>query len=124
MLVGMELNCPDCQSQKVRKAGISRHGHQRWMCKKCGRTFGEKNHRVIEEERRQKALTLYAEGMSARAIERVVGVSHNSVLGWVRQEAAAQALAPVPEPAQQVVEMDEMWSYCGSKKDPSGCGGP
>lgn len=94
------------------------------MCKKCGRTFGEKNHRVIDEQRRHKALTLYAEGMSARAIERVVGVSHNSVLGWVRQEVAAQALVPVPASAQQIVEMDEMWSYCGSKKELSGCGGP
>lgn len=94
------------------------------MCKECGRTFGQKNHRVIDEPTRQRALGLYAEGMSARAIERVVGVSHNSVLGWVRQEVAAQAVAPAPAAAQQVVEMDEMWSYCGSKKAPSGCGGP
>lgn len=115
MLTGMRLHSPKCQSQEIRKAGTSRHGHQRWMCKECGRTFGEKNHRVIYEGRRQQALTLYAEGMSARAFEREVGVSHNSVLGWVRQEAAGQALVPVPAQAQQIVEMDEMWSYCGSK---------
>lgn len=93
------------------------------MCKACGRTFGDKNHRRIDSQTRDKALALYAEGMSARAIERVVGVSHNSVLGWVRKEVEDYALKPPPAAEQQVVEIDEMWSYVGSKKNRSGCGG-
>ena len=36
----MSLICPQCQSSHTRKAGISRHGHQRWLCKGCGRTAG------------------------------------------------------------------------------------
>ena len=78
---------------------------------------------MIDSQTRDRALALYAEGMSARAIERVVGVSHNSVLGWVRQEVAGQAVVPPPATEQHLVEIDEMWSYVGSKKDPSGCGG-
>ncbi|GKT23505.1 IS1 family transposase [Acidovorax sp. SUPP3334] len=112
----MTLQCTHCQSQEVRKFGISRHGHQRWMCKACGRTFGEKNHWAIDTETREKALALYAQGMSARAIERVIGVSHNSVLGWVRKEVEGKAVQPPVSGHQQIVEMDEMWSYAGSKK--------
>lgn len=112
----MSLICPQCRSSHTRKAGISRHGHQRWLCKGCGRTFGEKNYRLIDPATREKALAMYAEGIAARAIERLLGVSHNSVLGWVRKEVSAQALAPVPAQELQVVEIDEMWSYVGSKK--------
>lgn len=112
----MTQNCPRCQSTHMRKAGISRHGHQRWLCKDCGRTFGDKNYRLIEPDTKARALAMYAEGVSARAIERLLGVSHNSVLGWVRQEVDKQALQPVPAQELQVVEMDEMWSYVGSKK--------
>lgn len=112
----MTQNCPRCQSSHMRKAGISRHGHQRWRCKDCGRTFGDKNYRLIEPDTKAKALAMYAEGVSARAIERLLGVSHNSVLGWVRQEVTQQALQPVPAQELQVVEMDEMWSFVGSKK--------
>ena len=112
----MTQNCPRCQSTHMRKAGVSRHGHQRWLCKDCGRTFGDKNYRLIDPETKARALAMYAEGVSARAIERLLGVSHNSVLGWVRQEVDKQALQPVPAQELQVVEMDEMWSYVGSKK--------
>lgn len=112
----MSLNCPRCQSAHMRKVGISRHGHQRWLCKDCGRTFGEKNYRMIDPATKEKALAMYAEGVSARAIERLLGVSHNSVLGWVRQQVSRQALQCVPAQELQVLEMDEMWSYVGSKK--------
>lgn len=112
----MTQNCPRCQSTHMRKAGISRHGHQRWLCKDCGRTFGDKNYRLIEPDIKARALAMYAEGISARAIERLLGVSHNSVLGWVRQEVQNTALQPVPADNVQVVEIDEMWSFVGSKK--------
>ncbi len=112
----MSLNCPRCRSTTMRKVGISRHGHQRWLCKDCGRTFGEKNYRVINAATREKALAMYAEGVSARAIERLLGVSHNSMLGWMRQEVSRQALQGAPAAQLQVLEMDEMWSYVGSKK--------
>lgn len=112
----MSLQCPRCQSSHMRKIGISRHGHQRWLCKDCGRTFGEKNFRLVDAHTKEQALTMYAEGMSARAIERVLKVSHNSVLGWVRQLVQNTALQPVPADDVQVVEIDEMWSFVGSKK--------
>ena len=119
----MSLICPQCQSSHTRKAGISRHGHQRWLCKGCGRTFGEKNYRLIDPATREKALAMYAEGIAARAIERLLGVSHNSVLGWVRQEVAGRALQRVDAADIEFIEADELWSYVGSKKHHFGSGG-
>lgn len=90
----------------------------------CKRTFGDKDLRLIDAQTKCLALAMYAEGVAARKIERLVGVSHNTVLGWVRKEVAGKALQTVPAEHLQVIEADEMWSYVGSKNSPCGCGGP
>ena len=93
------------------------------MCLGCHRTFGDKDLRLIDPEIKKLALAMYAEGIAARKIERLLHVSHNAVLGWVRKEVAGKALqAPSPQDIS-VVEADEMWSYVGSKNSLSGCGG-
>ena len=103
--------------------GLSRHKRQRWRCLGCNRTFGEKDQRLIDLRIKAFALQMYAEGIAARKIERLLGVSHNSVLGWVRKEVQAKALKPVPADELSEVEIDEMWSFIGTKNSPSGCGG-
>ena len=117
------MNCPHCNHHHTNKIGLSRHKRQRWMCKGCGRTFGAKDQRQIDPKIKAFALQMYAEGIAARKIERLLGVSHNSVLGWVRKEVEFKALEPVPAKDLSVVEIDEMWSFIGSKNSPSGCGG-
>ena len=123
MPFAVSMDCPRCQSLQTRKIGLSRHKRQRWQCKSCGRTFGEKDLRLIDAKTKELALAMYAEGIAARKIERLLNVSHNSVLGWVRREVEGLALKPVQAHKQQIVEIDEMWSYVGSKNSPSGCGG-
>jgi hypothetical protein len=49
----------------------------------CRRTFGDKDLRLIDPEIKALALSMYAEGIAARKIERISRVSHNAVLGWV-----------------------------------------
>ena len=115
--------CPRCQGARIVKNGRSRHGHQRWMCAGCKLTFGEQDHRRVDAGLKEAAIQHYLEGVGLRATERLVGVSHNSVMNWVREEVAGKALQR-PDPAEvQVVEADELWSYVGAKKTPSGCGG-
>ncbi len=93
------------------------------MCLGCHRTFGDKDLRLIDPKIKELALAMYAEGIAARKIERLLHVSHNTVLGWVRKEVASKALqTPAPKDIS-VVEADEMWSYVSSKNSPSGCGG-
>lgn len=89
----------------------------------CRRTFGEKDLRLIDPKTKALALAMYAEGIAARKIERLLNVSHNAVLGWVRKEVAGKALQAPTAKDLSVIEADEMWSYVGSKNSPSGCGG-
>jgi transposase-like protein len=119
----MSISCPSCQGQHIRKNGKSRHGHQRFVCVSCRATFGQTDHRRINEERKQNALRHYAEGVGLRATERLVEVSHNSVMNWVRQEVAGQSLAKVDAGQVQIIEADELWSYMGQKKTGFGSGG-
>ena len=87
------MNCPHCANIHVVKNGISRHGHQRWLCRECGRTFGAKNHRLVAPELKEFALRHDMEGVGPRATERLVGVSHNSLMNWVKQEVAGKVLS-------------------------------
>lgn len=119
----MNSACPTCQTSRVLKNGHSRHGHQRYRCTACKRTFGQIDHRRVDESLKQSALRHYAEGVGLRATERLVGPSHNSIMRWVRQEVAGKALAKMDAAQVQYVEADELWSYVGSKKQQFGSGG-
>ncbi len=119
----MNLSCANCQSNQLVKNGRSRHGHQRYRCKSCGTTFGDVDRRLVSGEIKESALRHYAEGVGLRATERLVGVSHNSVINWVKQEVAGKALARIDPSEISYVEADELWSYVGEKKEQFGCGG-
>lgn len=116
-------HCPHCNHDHLQKMGLSRHKRQRWMCMGCKKTFGDKDLRLVDPQKKVLALRMYAEGIPARKIERLLEVSHNSVLGWVRKEVQSKAVKPARAEEVGTVEADEMWSYVGSKNNPSGCGG-
>jgi transposase len=60
-------------------------------------------------------------GLSMNAIGRILRVSAQSVLRWVRHFAEKTYEKPEPREAV-VVELDEMWHYLGSKKTNYGSG--
>ena len=117
------MKCQHCGSEMVVKNGCSRHGRQRWLCRECRKTSGERDHRRVEPAKRASALAHYLEGVGLRATERLVGVSHNAVMNWVLEEVAGKALAKVKPEAVEWVEADELWTYVGQKKRPAGGGG-
>ena len=117
------MKCPPCQSEAVVKNGCSRHGRQRWLCRGCGKTSGEKDHRRVAPHQRAAALAHYLAGVGLRATERLVGVSHNAVLNWVLEEVAGKALSAAKPEEVEWVEADELWTYVGQKKRPAGWGG-
>jgi hypothetical protein len=117
------MECPHCKKANVVKNGKSRHGHQRWLCLHCHKTFGEVDHRCVAPELKESALRHYAEGVGLRCTERLVGVSHVSVMNWVLKEVEGKALAPLAADEVEFVEVDELWTYIGKKKNLSGCGG-
>ncbi len=69
---------------------MNRNGHnygkQNYICKQCGRQFLEVYKlRGYSEDAKKICLRMYANGMGFRAIERVTGISHNTVINWVKQ---------------------------------------
>ena len=117
------MNCPHCQADQIVKNGTSRHGHQRWRCQKCQKTFGEKDRRLVAPETKAAALAQYLEGVGQRATERLLGVSHNSITNWVKKAVAGQVLKATPAEKVEWVEADELWTYVAKKKTIAGSGG-
>jgi predicted transcriptional regulator len=58
---------------------------------------------------------MYLEGMSLRAVGRVLGVSPQSVSNWVDAHANQLPPAPIPDDLD-IAELDEMFVFIGNKK--------
>ncbi len=77
--------CPRCKSDEITKSGIVKK-RQRFYCKKCSYYFTvEKEGKSIDPYYVIKALQLHIEGVTYREIERILGVSHVSVINWVKK---------------------------------------
>lgn len=77
--------CPKCKEDHYVKSGIVK-GRQRYTCKACGYSFTVlKEGKNIDPYYVVKAIQLYVEGVTLREIERILGVSHVSVMNWIRQ---------------------------------------
>jgi AcrR family transcriptional regulator len=79
------IKCPYCHSESISKNG-HRNNKQRYICKECGKQFLESySPKGYSEEVKQRCLDLYRGGMGFRAIEKKTGISHNTVINWVKQ---------------------------------------
>ncbi len=60
---------------------------QRYKCKECNYNYTVSSSKLISEreEKHQLAFTLHNEGHSFHAISRILGVSHVSVMNWIRK---------------------------------------
>ncbi len=87
--------CPECRSNEVVKNG-HRHNNQRYICKHCGKQFADRySSRGYPPEIRQQCLDLHDQGISFREIERQTGVSHNTVINWVKSLASKARSMPL-----------------------------
>lgn len=82
----MKINlCPNCSSDQIVKSGIV-NKRQRYKCKQCNYFFTvNKLGKKIDDYFVNKALQLYLEGLSYREIERILGISHVSIMNWVKR---------------------------------------
>ena len=90
----------------------------------CG-AYGTLNPSVpYTPERKAEILRAYHERASLRGIERTFGVARQTVAKWLKNKA--EALPDLPPLAEattdDVLELDELWSFVGSKKTNDGFG--
>ena len=81
-----EKRCPRRGKTEKIKNWFNR-GKQKYKCKNCGCNYtGTKN--GYPDEIKQETIKYYLEGIGFRRIERLLHVSHVSVINWVRKAAS------------------------------------
>src|SRR4028119_978566 len=111
------MQCPRCGSTHIRRNGTQR-GKQNYICVNCRRQFIQHyDPKGYSEQIKQECLKMYTNGMGFRAIERVKGVHHTTIIHWVKQLGQQLPDAPLVEEIPQVSELDEARNVCRLKKN-------
>ena len=115
------MNCPKCSKGSNNKDGLIK-GRQRYLCKGCNYRYTvEQRSGTGDKATKRQALELYLEGLGFRSIGRLLKFSNVTILNWIR--SFGEQLPEVKsEQSAQVMELDEMHTYIGSKKTIAGYG--
>lgn len=110
-----DIHCPKCKSVEIVKSGVVK-GRQRYKCRQCNYHFSVmKEGKSIDPYYVIKALQLYIEGVTLREIERVLGVSHVSVMNWVRRYNVKAPENMNYRPTYKVLNHTELLDYFASR---------
>ncbi len=112
-----KITCPHCSSFNLKKNGKTRNKKQKYCCKDCRQQFiTDYTYQGCRVEIRRLILKMTLNSSGIRDISRVLSISVNTVLKEIRQ--AAEKLPRLRPPAKaQTVELDEFWSFVGSKSN-------
>lgn len=116
------MKCPKCQAANGQvKNGLNPSGSQKYRCNAC-RTIYTPQPKLngYPPETRLLAIRMYLEGNSYNAIGRILKVNPQSVVNWVKAYSAYLPAAPQPE-RPGVAELDELYTFIGTKKTKSTC---
>lgn len=114
--------CPKCSSASISKNGVVKN-RQRFLCKSCGYNFTiGKLGKGIDSYYVVKALQLYIEGVSFREIERLLGVSHVSVMNWVKKYQVTAPDQTEYRPTYKILNHRELADFFSNPKNIIGAG--
>ncbi len=115
-------SCPQCQSEQIIKSGVL-NDRQRYKCKACNYHFTvNKLGKSIDKYYVTKALQLYLEGLSYREIERILGVSHVTVMKWVRKHHIKKVLQSDYHPTYKILTSAELAAFFAKRENIKGAG--
>ncbi len=110
-------DCPRCDSSDVTKSGVIKD-RQRFFCKSCQYHFTvDKLGKGISTYYVIKALQLYIEGVSYREIERLLGVSHVSVMNWVKKYQIKIPKNSEYKPTYKILNHKELADYFANREN-------
>ena len=111
--------CSKCAGMNCVKDGVVK-GKQRYLCKECGYRHTVPFRGKSPTLKRQ-ALELYLEGLGFRSIGRFLKCSHVAVYHWIK--AYGESIETIRSVSGvDIIEMDEMHTYIGTKKTFAGFG--
>ncbi|MBB3698907.1 helix-turn-helix domain-containing protein [Flammeovirga yaeyamensis] len=113
----LQSECPKCHHDQITKSGMVK-GKQRYKCKKCSYNFTvPKLGKEIDHKYVIKALQLYLEGVSYREIERILGVSHVTVMNWVKKYNIPKLEKIGYNPQYQMLNHSELLTFVINKEN-------
>ncbi len=111
-----QIACPKCKLENVTRSGIVK-GRQRYRCKQCNYFFTVlKEGKNIDHYYVIKALQLYLEGVTYREIERILGISHVSVMNWVKKYNVSAPENRDYRPTYKVLTYEELKAFFASRE--------
>ncbi|WP_419534371.1 IS1 family transposase [Endozoicomonas sp.] len=116
----VQVACIHCQQTiNVVKNGKAETGHQRYRCKDCNKSFQlEYRYNGNLPGTHEQIIKMTMNGSGVRDIGRVLEISPTTVLGSFKKLDPPTVTQLPFENAQVkiIFEMDEQWSFVGSKK--------
>lgn len=114
------MKCSKCENKERQyKNGKTKAGSQRYRCGNCGYSYTpEKKAQGYSKAFRQKAIKMHIDGAGLRRTGRQLGIHHQSVANWAKEQAEQLPEAPVP-PVVKAAEFDEIFTFIGDKKNES-----
>lgn len=110
-----KITCPHCASFNLKKNGKTSNKKQKYMCKDCRKQFiTQYDYQGCRPFIRSLILKMTLNGSGIRDISRVLGISTNTVQKHLLKQAEKVPDVRPPTRAKSV-ELDEFWSYVGSK---------
>jgi transposase-like protein len=120
------MECPNCKSDLLKKNGHTRHGKQNYRCLECGKQFTENaESNIIPDQTKGWVRRSLLEKVSLNGICRIFNVSMPWLLDFIDGiintllEALNAEVSVSEEDEIEVVklEVDELWSFVGNKKN-------
>jgi IS1 family transposase len=111
---------PNCGRDNLVRNGTDYKGDQKFRCHDCGADGPLDATRRDTPERKEEILRAYQERSSMRGLRRTFGVARKTLARWLKPKAktlpeGADTLAPAR--ADDVLELDELWSCVSSKEN-------
>ena len=117
-MIKKEIKCYCCESEAI----VKKWKKQRSLFKDCKRRSRENpSHNGYTTEKKEQILRAYEERSSLRELRRVFGVSQQTVINWIQKAKKLPDLETTLLSFKKgdVIELDELWSFVGKKKNDS-----
>ncbi len=108
------MNCENCNQSNCIKRG-KRNGKQRYFCRDCRISFQDiYSYKAYQTTTDGLIKSLLKESCGVLSISRIIGISKNTVLSRMLK-ISLQIKAPCFDRLGCKFEVDELWSFIGSK---------
>ena len=111
--------CRDFGSQNIVKNGHNGSGSQQYWYKECDKHCVLTPQRGYSEAQKEQIISAYNERPSMRGIQRIFGVSPQTLANWLKkdeQNPKIEQTLLVAE-SEDVLELDEVWSFVLNKSE-------